>query len=104
MAAVFACFGASMTTARLADAVVHGLIVLVTYTTCRTLGVRRGLAAVAALTQVAVFQPAWAVASPHWLATLGGLVLLRLLLARPDARRGFVAGVVAGLLVCVQQQ
>ena len=104
MAAVFAVFGATMETARLADAVIHGLVVLGTYATCRMLAVRRVLAAAAALTQLAVFQPAWPVASPHWLATLLGLLIIPALLGRPRGLLGLVAGVLAGLLICVQQQ
>ena len=71
---------------------------------CRAAGVRRSLAALAGLSQLALFQPAWPVASPHWVATLLGVVLVALLLGRPDVRHGLAAGVVAGLLIAVQQQ
>ena len=103
MAALFWLFGTDIATARIADAVVHGLIVAVTYAICRTLGVRRTLAAAAALLDVAVFEPAWTVASPHWFATLLGLVLLFVLVRRPRYE-ALVAGVVTGALVAVQQQ
>src|SRR5207244_133876 len=49
MAGAFALFGASIDTARRADAIVHGLIVLTTYVTARMLGVRGTLAAAAGL-------------------------------------------------------
>ncbi len=104
MAAAYALLGASMETARKVDAVVHGSIAAATLWACRALGVRRSLAALAGLAQLAIFQPAWPVASPHWLATLLGVVLVALLLGRPDVRHGFGAGVVAGLLIAVQQQ
>lgn len=104
MAGAFALLGVSIETARHVDAVVHGLIVLTTYATSRMLGVRRALASVAALAQVAVFQPAWPVASPHWVATLLGMLLLPALLGPPRARLALAAGIIAGLLVCVQQQ
>jgi hypothetical protein len=104
MAAAFALLGVSIETARHLDAVVHGLIVLATYAAGRMIGVRRPLASVAALAQVAVFQPAWPVASPHWVATLLGMLLFVALLAPPRARAALAAGIVAGLLVCVQQQ
>ena len=104
MAAAFAVCGASIDTARRADAVVHGLIVLATYASCRMLGVRRTLAAAAGLAHVAVCQAAWPVASPHWLATLLGLVFFPVLLAPPTRRLGLAAGALAGLLLAVQQQ
>jgi hypothetical protein len=104
MAAAFALLGASIETARQVDAAMQGLITLATFVACRMLDVRRPLAVVAGLAQLTVFQPAWPVASPHWLATLLALVLLVVLLGRPDAAHGLVAGVAAGLLVAVQQQ
>lgn len=103
MAGLFWIFGTDMATARMADAVIHGLIVVVTYTSCRVLGVRRGLAVPAALLHLAVFQPAWAVASPHWLATLLGLLLVPVLVLRREGG-GLLAGVLTGLVVAVQQQ
>jgi hypothetical protein len=104
MAGAFALFGTSIDTARRADALVQGLIVLTTFASARMLGVRRTLAAAAGLAQVAVFQPAWPVASPHWLATLLGLLFFPVFLAPPTRPLAFVAGALAGLLVAVQQQ
>ncbi|HLK12258.1 MAG TPA: hypothetical protein VKW76_12840 [Candidatus Binatia bacterium] len=101
MAATFWVFGANMTTARIADAVLHGLVVAAVYGACRVLGVQRGLAAAAALVDPAICRPAWAVASPHWLSTLLTVLLVLVLLRAPT---GFAAGIVLGLLVAVQQQ
>ena len=106
-AGLFHLFGATLTVARVAMAVVHALIVLLVFATCRGLGVRRDLAAAAALTHLAVGQPAWPYASPHWLGTLLQLALLWLAAARP--LRGRVAtalamGLAVGALILVQQQ
>jgi hypothetical protein len=102
MAALFWVFGTDMATARVADAVMHGLIVVAVYAACRILGVHRGIATAAALSDPAIFRPAWAVASPHWFSTLISLVLLLTLLRTP--RWGMLAGVVTGLVIAVQQQ
>jgi hypothetical protein len=107
MAGLFWLFGADMATARITDAVMHGLIVATVYLMCRDLGVRRCLAAAAAVGDLALFRPTWPVASPHWLATCLGLLLLPLLLLPPRRRPGgpgLAAGVLAGVIVAVQQQ
>ncbi len=102
MAAVFRLFGTDMAVARAADAVIHGLIVVCMYACCRVLGVGRGLAAAAALTDPAVFRPGWAVASPHWLSTLFSLVVLLVALRGPG--QAFLGGIAVGLVIAVQQQ
>src|SRR5262245_13202057 len=102
MAACFWLFGTDMATARGVDALVHALIVVAIYAGCRTLGVRRGLAAAAAIADPALFRPAFPVTVPHWFSTLLSLVLLLVLLRRPGS--GLLAGVAAGLVICVQQQ
>jgi hypothetical protein len=104
---LFAIFGASITTARLAIAVVHGLIAVIIYACCRRLGVRRGLGAAAALAHLALAQPAFPYASPHWLSALLGVALLLAALRRPWAARTPGAawlGVIAGLLTAVHHQ
>ena len=63
MAALFQLFGASVTTARVTDAVVHGLIVAAVFGVARRLGVRRCIAAAAALLDPAWFRPVWDVSN-----------------------------------------
>ncbi len=107
MAGAFAVFGISIATAKATDAVVHGLIVAVTFLICRQLGVRRSLSAVAALAHLAVDQPAWPYASPHWVSTMLTMLLVLLTLARPWQRRAAGAalpGLVAGAMIAVQHQ
>ena len=106
MAASFAVFGTGMETARITDAAIHGLIVAVTYGACRLLGVRRWLAIAAGLAEPALFQPAWQCSSPHWLASLLGLLVLAALLRPGAAGSGgaVLPGILTGLLVAVQQQ
>jgi hypothetical protein len=102
---LFRTFGADLAVARTAMAVLHGLIVVLTYAGCRTVGVRRLLAVPVALAHVALFQPAWPYASAHWFTVALNVALTVVLLrARPDdlPRRAFTVGVVAGLVVTVQ--
>ena len=107
MAVLFRLFGAGMTTARTFNAVVHGGIVLVVYLTCRAAGVRTGLAATAAVAHLALGQPAWQYASPHWTSTLvTGLLLWASLDRRWARQRGglVVQGLLLGVLLALQQQ
>ncbi len=107
MAALFGVFGVSIETARAAAAVLHGGTMVMLYATCRALGVRPGLAWPAGFAYLLVCQPAWPIASQHWLATALGVLLLLLcarLPAAPAARAAFWPGVVAGALVAVHQQ
>jgi len=69
LALMYALFGVSMETARGSMAVVHAVIVVLVYAIMRRLGVRPMLAAVLSLTHIALFFPALAFASPHWLST-----------------------------------
>ena len=105
-AALFHVFGTTLTVARAAMAVVHALIVLLVYATCRGLGVRRGLAAAAGLTHLAIGQPVWPYGSPHWMGTLLQVVLVWLAAARPLRGRLATAvalGLAVGTLIMVQQ-
>ena len=106
MAALFKVFGATIETARGSMAVVHGLIAALVYVACRRLGVARGLATAAALSDVALCQPAWPYASPHWFGTLidVGLLVLLLVGGLGNARRRVAVGALSGVLVGVQQQ
>jgi len=105
MAFLFRLFGTSITTARAATAVIHGLTAVALYGACRHVGVRPWLAAAAGLAHLAVGQPAWPIASQHWLSTLLCTVLLWTwaggVETPADAARG---GLVLGLLAVVQQQ
>jgi hypothetical protein len=105
MALLFRLFGPTLDTARTASAVVSALIAVLVYAICRRLAVRPGLALAAALVGPTLFAPAWPYASPHWVSTLLALLALGVLV-RPE--RGpcdaALVGVLAGLMVAVQQQ
>jgi hypothetical protein len=102
MAGLFALFGASMTTARLTDAVVHGLIAALSFGAARALGTGRTLASIAGLAHLALFQTAWPYSSPHWISTCLTLLLFVLLLG--GRTPVFVLGLLSGVMVMVQQQ
>jgi hypothetical protein len=107
MAFLFSLFGTSITTARIAFAILHGGVVVLVYLTCRELGVRRIIAAPTALVHLAIGQPAWPYASPHWVSTFLIAILLPLTLRRGWAarpRRLVGLGVIVGGLILVQQQ
>jgi hypothetical protein len=107
MALLFGIFGTTITTARVAMAVLHGLVVAVLYRSCRIIGVRPSIAAVVPVAYLALCQPLWPFASPHWFATLLALMLLRVLLddrLPVHPRRALVPGLVTGLLAGVQHQ
>lgn len=106
MAALFWLFGTTIDTARISMAVLHGLIVVLLYLTCRRFGVRPGLSWPPALAHLAVAQPAWPIASPHWLSTLLCAALLYVCAGRARERSTWPLrpGVILGLLIAVQQQ
>ncbi|HVN83400.1 MAG TPA: hypothetical protein VMW17_01005 [Candidatus Binatia bacterium] len=107
MAGCFWLFGVSMATARLVTAVIHASITVVTYATCRVVAVRPMLSLAAACSFLALCQPVWPYASPHWLSTLITQGLLLALLRRQSfhgPRAPVLVGVLAGILICVQQQ
>lgn len=107
LAALFWLFRPDMATARLFNAVLHGAIAVVLYGTCRTIGVRWGLAVAVALAHLAIGQPAWPFVSPHWLSTLLTSLLLLTSIDRRRARqrRSVVAqGLLLGSLIAVHQQ
>ena len=105
MAILFGLFGTDVAVARAATAVIHGLAAVLLYAICRQLGVRRGLSWLAPVLYLVVSQPAWPVASQHWLSTLLAVVVLWLcvLYLRDRVRWGIVLGVALGLFVMVQQ-
>src|SRR5262245_29528931 len=106
MAALYWLFGVSLATARLAMAVVHGLCGAALYATCRRLGVRWTLCWLAPLAYLLVCQPAWPIASQHWLGTLLSVVLLLVCADLPSRRASWalLPGVIVGLLIGVLQQ
>lgn len=105
MAALFALFGATLATARLSIAVVHGATMLVMFVLCRRLGVRREIAVIAAATQLIVTEPVYAVVNRHWLVTLVCLLLLLWCVVAPrNWRAALFSGVLVGFLVATHQQ
>jgi hypothetical protein len=114
MAALFRIFGVDLATARLAIAVLHGVTAVFLYAACRRLTIRPGLAWLPAVAYLVVSQPAWPIASQHWLGTLLTVLLLWICAALPDesldapaarpARWALWPGLVIGLLIGVHQQ
>lgn len=106
-AAVFTLTGPSLLAARIAMALIHGISCLLLFGLARRVA---GLAeaALAVLTFAVLCVPVWPYASPHWISTCLGLAVAATVLAggwRTSARaRPAVAGVLAGLTFCVQQQ
>ena len=107
MAFSFRIFGTDIATARAVMAIVHGLIAVVVFLTCRRLGVRRGISLAAGVAHVAICFPALTIATPHWFSTLFTLLLLLVCLRRPwtsGASWLILPGLLAGTLIAVQQQ
>jgi hypothetical protein len=114
MAALFRIFGVDLATARLTIAILHGVTAVFLYGACRRLAIRPGLAWLPALAYLVVSQPAWPIASQHWLGTLLTVLLLWICAAVPGAdpaasaarpaRWALWPGVVIGLLIGVHQQ
>jgi len=105
MAGLFWVFGTTLATARMTAAVMHGISAGVLFLICRQLAVRRELAGTAALAYLVVCQPAYPVASQHWLATALCVLLLAIALRpQPTWRRAAAMGVVVGMLIMVHQQ
>jgi hypothetical protein len=99
MALAYALFDASMETARWSMAILQGAIVVLIYATARQLGVRPMLAAAVSLTHLALFYPALAFATPHWVSTVLTLVVFWFVLRGPVTRPG--AAVAAGALTAL---
>lgn len=104
MALLFQIFGTDFATARIAQAVLHGLAAVSLYYACRKLDVRRGLSWPVALAYLVVCQTAWPMVSQHWLSTLFCIVLLLVCidLRRDRAAATLRPGLVLGLLISVQ--
>jgi hypothetical protein len=105
MGALYAVFGASHATTRVAMSVLHAVIAVLTYFAARRVNVRRGLAACAAGAHLAICHPALPFGSAHWFSTAFTLALVLYLLGAPvRGGRLAVAGVLVGLLTLTQQQ
>ncbi|MDX2167658.1 MAG: hypothetical protein SF182_11365 [Deltaproteobacteria bacterium] len=107
MGLAFRLFGTQVWTARLVMAAVHGAIALLIYAAARGAGARRGLALVGAASAPALAFSIWPIASPHWFATAGCMLLLWAALRVPWSERPATAAVLGGLvalLVVTQQQ
>lgn len=106
MALLFWIFGTSIDTARLSTAMLHALMGSLVYATCRRFGIRRWFSWPAALACVAVCQPAWPIASQHWLASFFAVGLLFVCSGRDRHSAHWPArpGLLLGLLTSVQQQ
>jgi hypothetical protein len=107
MALLFWLFGTSIGTAHLATAALHGLTVALLFCICRRLEIRREIAVATSLAYLAVCQPTWPYASPHWFSTQAVLwIVLALITARWHGHpRGSVpVGIAAGVLAGIQQQ
>jgi len=106
MAALFKVFGTTIATARIGAAVVHGITVVAVYLSCRRLGVRRVLAWPPAVAYLLVCEPAWPIASQHWLSTMFCTLALLGCIGQSRARPRslLVPAVAIGLLILVQQQ
>lgn len=107
VAAAFALFGTTITTAKMTIAVVNAATVVLTFAAARGLGVRPLLAVLPAVGFLALAQPAWPYVSPHWVSTALLVLLVRLATARhalERPRRLGAIGVTLGLIGIVQQQ
>ena len=106
MALLFRLFGTDIDTARLSAAALHALMAVLVYLTCRRFGIARWLSWPPALACIAVNQPAWPIASQHWLTSTIGVALLFVCSGRErhNARWPLRAGLLLGLMTAVQQQ
>src|SRR5262249_27061003 len=107
LALLFWIFGTSIVTAKLSMALLHGITVVILYAICRTVSVPRALAIVPAFAYVALCQPVWPYASPHWLSSTLSLVLMLMILRRSAAAEpvtSLLPGLVAGVIIAVQHQ
>lgn len=106
MALLFGIFGSDIATARLAQAVIHGISGVLLYLVCRRLDVRPTWSWPAAFAYLVIAQSAWPIASQHWLSTAIMFALLLVSIDRmPQSPRAAVLpGLMLGLLNAVQQQ
>jgi diacylglycerol kinase len=106
LALAFHLFGETITTGRAVGSAVQALLILAIYTGARAVGAGRMLAVAAALTHLAIGQPAWPYTTPHWLAVLLTCALLLIGLDRQRARTAgwtVAQGLLLGLLIATRQ-
>jgi hypothetical protein len=103
MAGAFWLFGASMEVARATTGAVLGATSLAIFVVCRAGGVRRAIAAAAAVAQVAIGFVGWPIASAHWFTAALAVVLLGLCLSDRWRRRSVLLGLIGGCMLAVQQ-
>jgi hypothetical protein len=106
-AAVYRIAGTTLLAARVTMAVIEAVgCALLFHLVRRVAGVPE--AVLVALLFVSVCIPAWQYASPHWISTVLGLLLATVTLSHASVAssrvRSMVAGMLAGVAVCVQQQ
>jgi hypothetical protein len=106
IAGLYALLGVSLETARTAMAVAHALVGTLLFLVCRQLGVRRILALLIALLHMTLAFPAQTIATPHWMSSALGLLLLLVVLRQPctTGLRALHWGALCGLLMLFQQQ
>lgn len=100
LALMYAVAGVSMETARGGTALLHGIMAALMYAIMRRLDVRPTLAAVCCLTDLALFYPAFAMATSHWFSTTFAMVTFWFVLRAPVAapRRALLAGALTALV------
>src|SRR5262249_18146931 len=106
-AAIFRIAGTTLVAARVTMAVIEAVGCALLFRLVRRLtGVAE--AVLVTLVFVCVCIPAWPFASPHWISTVLGLLVATVTLSQPSSAssrvRSMVAGMLAGVAVCVQQQ
>lgn len=105
MSWAFALFGATLATARVVIAVIHGATAVLLFTACRQLGVGRPLAWACGISYLVFVQPVFPIATYHWLTTCLGMLLLVLCLrATRSIRWALALGLAVGLPIVVHQQ
>jgi len=107
MAGLYWLFGTSIATAHGGMAAVNAAAAVILYGVARRMGVRREIAVLVPLAQVAIGNSTFPYASWHWFSTFWTALLLFVFVPgdwgeRP--RRAVLPGIVAGLLIGTQQQ
>lgn len=104
VAGLYWLFGPSLILARWTVAFLHGATAALLYVASRRCGVRPALAAIAPLGYLVAAQPAWPVASQHWLACFLSVAALTVCLGEDTRSRALRAGLLGGLLMATHQR